>query len=63
MNRIEDNMEALHKKVNEIDLQISAHLIPTQGVFFDGQVFDAYQLASRIILTAKKKASYLLTTT
>ncbi|TKC00855.1 virulence RhuM family protein [Pedobacter cryophilus] len=54
MNRIEDNMEALHKKVNEIDLQISAHLIPTQGVFFDGQVFDAYQLASRIILTAKK---------
>lgn len=54
MNRIEDHMEALHKKVNEIDLQISAHLIPTQGVFFDGQVFDAYQLASKIILTAKQ---------
>jgi hypothetical protein len=25
-----------------IDLQINTHLIPTQGVFFDGQVFDAY---------------------
>ena len=54
MNRMEDNIEALHKKVNEIDLQISAHLIPTQGVFFDGQVFDAYQLTSKIILTAKQ---------
>jgi hypothetical protein len=40
--------------VNEIDLQINTHLIPTQGVFFDGQVFDAYVLASKIIGTAKK---------
>lgn len=28
--------------------------IPTQGVFFDGQVFDAYELASRIIRSAKE---------
>jgi hypothetical protein len=26
--------------------------IPTQGVFFDGQVFDAYELASKIIRSA-----------
>jgi hypothetical protein len=38
MNRIEDNVEVLKNKVNEIDLQITAHLIPTQGVFFNGQV-------------------------
>ncbi|MDD3528200.1 MAG: RhuM family protein [Bacteroidales bacterium] len=54
MNRLEDNVEALRNKVSEIDLQINTHLIPTQGVFFDGQVFDAYQLASRIIRSAKK---------
>lgn len=54
MNRIEDNVEKLSKKVNEIDLQISSNLIPTQGVFFDGQVFDAYELASKIIRSAKK---------
>ncbi len=54
MNRMEDNLEAIKSKVNEIDLQISTHLIPTQGVFFDGQVFDAYVLASKIISTAKK---------
>jgi len=54
MNRIENTVEDLAKKVSEIDLQISSHLIPTQGVFFDGQVFDAYELASRIIRYAKK---------
>jgi len=27
--------------------------IPAQGVFFDGQVFDAYELASKIIRSAK----------
>jgi len=54
MNRLEDNMEALQNKVGDIDLQINTHLIPTQGVFFDGQVFDAYELASKIIRSAKQ---------
>jgi len=54
INRIEDNVEALKNKVNEIDLQINTHLIPTQGVFFDGQVFDAYELTSKIIRSAKQ---------
>jgi hypothetical protein len=53
MNRIEDNVQALTDKVNQIDLQINTHLIPTQGVFFNGQIFDAYELASRIIRSAK----------
>jgi len=54
INRLEDNLEELSKKVNQIDLQISSHLIPTQAVFFDGQIFDAYELASKIIRSAKK---------
>lgn len=54
MNRIENSVETLKNKVKKIDLQINAHLIPTQGVFFDGQVFDAYTLASKIIRSAKK---------
>ena len=29
MNRIEDNVQALAEKVNQIDLQINTHLIPT----------------------------------
>jgi hypothetical protein len=54
MNRIEDNVEAIANKVNQIELQINTHMIPTQGVFFDGQVFDAYVLVSKIISSAKK---------
>lgn len=53
MNRIEDNVQNLTEKVNKIDLQINTYQIPTQGVFFNGQVFDAYELASRIIRSAK----------
>lgn len=54
INRIEDNVQAFSKKVTEIDLQINTHLIPTQGIFFDGQVFDAYELTSKIIRSAQQ---------
>lgn len=54
MNRLEDNLDTLKNKVQQIDLQIQSKLIPTQGVFFEGQVFDAYELTSRIIRSAKK---------
>jgi len=54
MNRIENTVETLADKVKEIDLQIKSNLIPTQGLFFDGQVFDAYELASKIIRSATK---------
>jgi len=54
MNRIEDNFDTLSEKVNSIDLQINSKLLPTQGVFFDGQIFDAYKLVSDIVRSAKK---------
>ncbi|MDR0794925.1 MAG: virulence RhuM family protein [Tannerella sp.] len=54
MDRLEDKVETIATKVSEIDLQINSNLIPTQGVFFDGQVFDAYGLASKIIRSAKQ---------
>ena len=54
MNRIETVVDNLADKVKEIDLQLKTNMIPTQGVFFEGQVFDAYQLASKIIRSATK---------
>ncbi len=54
MNRIENNMEHLINKVDTISLQIQSSEIPNQGVFFDGQIFDAYELTSKIIRSAKK---------
>ena len=55
INRLEDHLVDLTKKVDQIDLQISTKLIPTQGVYMDGHVFDAYELTSRIIRSAKKR--------
>ena len=54
MNRMENRVENLTDKVKEIDLQIKSRCLPTQGVFFDGQVFDAYELVSRIIRSARQ---------
>ena len=54
MNRIENNVKALSEKVNEIDVQINSSLTPKQGIFFDGQIFDAYAFTSGLIRKAKK---------
>ncbi len=54
MNHVENNVEQLIQKVDAISLQIQSAEIPNQGVFFDGQVFDAYELASKIIRSANK---------
>ena len=54
MNRMEDRMESIGAQVNKLELQLNTHLIPTQGVFFEGEVFDAYVLISKIICSAKK---------
>jgi hypothetical protein len=52
--RLENHLENLEEKVGLIELKLNTQLIPTQGIFFDGQVFDAYAFASRIIRSAEK---------
>ncbi|MBN9350359.1 MAG: virulence RhuM family protein [Chitinophagaceae bacterium] len=54
MNRIENTVDRLADKVKKISFQIKSTELPTQGVFFDGQIFDAYELASKIIRSAKR---------
>lgn len=41
-------------KFEQIFKALEGNTIPTQGVFFSGQVFDAYELASKIIRSAQK---------
>jgi len=52
-DRIEDNADVLKNRVDEIELHINTHKLPTQGVLFDGQIFDAYNLAANIFRSAK----------
>jgi len=54
MNRIEDNVHSLIKKVNSIDLQINSQLLPKQGIFFDGQIFDAWLFVADLIKSSHK---------
>lgn len=55
VDRIENNLENLSKEVSKISLQLKTNELPTQGVFFDGQLFDAYELISKIIRSATKE--------
>jgi hypothetical protein len=55
VDRIENNLENLSKEVSKISLQLKTNELPTQGVFFEGQIFDAYELISKIIRFAKKE--------
>ena len=51
--RIEEDVYLLKQKVNEFDLQVKTHLPPKEGVFFEGQIFDAYTFVVDLIKTAK----------
>ena len=60
-NGLLQRMDNIERKQIETDQKLeqvfkaldNKETIPTQGVFFDGQVFDAYELASKIIRSAK----------
>jgi len=55
MDRIENNYENLSKEVQQISLQLKTQELPNQGIFFDGQIFDAYAFFSEIIKKAKEE--------
>ncbi len=54
VNRIEDNIVGLTKKVETMDLIIKTELPPNQGIFFEGQIFDAYKFVASLIRKAQK---------
>lgn len=55
---IQQKIDTIEKKLFEQDQKIefllNTTLPPNQGVFYDGQIFDAYELVARIIKSAKK---------
>jgi len=52
--RIENEVYSLKRKVDEFDIQIKTNLPPNEGIFYDGQIFDAYRIVSDIIKSATK---------
>ena len=62
MNQLEDKMDRRLAKQDadivdlkeKVDFFVQTSLPPVQGVFYNGQVFDAHVFAAKHILTAKK---------
>lgn len=59
-------MEVLEKKVNsieiknnEFDLILNTILPPNQGIFYDGQIFDAHTFVSKLVKSAQKSITLL----
>ena len=55
---VNNRIERLEKKVSEhdekIDFFIRTSLPPREGLFFDGQIFDAFEFVQKLIKSAKK---------
>ena len=54
LDRVENDYHNLTKEVQQISLQLKTSELPKQGIFFEGQIFDAWVFASDIIKRAKR---------
>ncbi|HNX21887.1 MAG TPA: RhuM family protein [Bacteroidales bacterium] len=55
INNLENDMRFVKTKLNEIDIQLQTNLPPNHGIYFNGQIFDAYVFVSEIIKKAKSE--------
>jgi len=54
VDRIENEMHSMKKEIGEIRLQLNTNLPPNEGIFFNGQIFDAWVFISGLIKSANK---------
>jgi hypothetical protein len=55
INTLENDMTFVKTKLQEIDIHLNTNLPPNHGIFFNGQVFDAYTFISEIIKKAQNE--------
>ncbi len=51
--QLESNFHKMNERIEHIELTLKTNELPTHGIFFDGQIFDAYSFFSDIIQKAK----------
>ena len=54
-NRLEEHSLTLAEHNEKLDFFIRTSLPPKEGIFFDGQMFDAYAFVSELVRTAKQR--------
>ena len=63
--RVDDRLAEHEHRLNQIDSKIDffvrTSLPPVEGIFYDGQIFDAYKFASDLIKSAQKSIAEIYT--
>lgn len=54
IDRVESNVQQLQMRMDQIDLELKTSLPPKEGIFFEGQVFDAYVFITDLVKSADK---------
>lgn len=55
LDRLEVKVYKLEEKTKEMETEIKGQLLPHEGVFYDGQIFDAYTFISDLVRKAHKE--------
>ena len=53
-HQLQEHTEQIHELKEQVDFFVRAALTPIEGVFYNGQIFDAYVFATDLIKSAKK---------
>ena len=53
--RLQEHSDQIHELQNKVDFFVRTSLPPVEGIFYDGQIFDAYTFVNDRIREAKKR--------
>ncbi len=53
--RLQEHTDQIHELQNKVDFFVRTSLPPVEGIFYDGQIFDAYKFISDRVREAKKR--------
>ena len=57
--RLSEHDHQLLQLTEKVDFFVRSSLQPTEGIFFDGQIFDAYAFVADLIRKAKKRIAVI----
>lgn len=58
-HQLQEHTEQIHELQDKIDFFVRTSLPPKEGVFYNGQIFDAYVFATDLIKSAKKSITLI----
>lgn len=58
-HQLQEHAEQIHELQDKVDFFVHTSLPPKEGVFYNGQIFDAYVFATDLIKSAKKSITLI----